>query len=107
MSRKILSKCYICGNGEFTIKDSATLLREARCNECGASIRNSDLAKEIINIFSPKSVCLKDALPELAGYRILNTCSSGSIHDCLHHLPDIWQVNIMMTFPTEREKGML
>lgn len=105
MNRKMFNKCYICGNEWFTIKDAATLLREAKCNKCGASIRNSDLAKEIINTFSPKSICLKDALPELAGYRILNTCSSGFIHDCLHHLPGYIASEYYDDIPNGQSKG--
>lgn len=41
-------KCYCCGKeSNFLIEQSATLLREAACEHCGASLRNSDVMKTL------------------------------------------------------------
>ena len=81
----IRSKCYICGcDSEFSISDDAVLLREARCPHCGASLRNSDVAKCILDYFgNSDSNLLSLSKEEIAKYKILNTCSSGVIHDAL------------------------
>lgn len=46
-------KCNVCGlETEFKIDDKATLLREASCSFCGASIRVSDITGIIQNEIS-------------------------------------------------------
>ena len=78
-------KCGICGKqGKFTIGESAVLLREARCEHCGASLRNSDTAKQILHVFakSRETEGLKQ-VNELNALKILNTCSSGYLHEVL------------------------
>ena len=84
-------KCYICGRiTDFTIHQGAVLFREARCIFCGSSIRNSDVAEAVLSHFMDDADTvgsITSALPYLAGFRILNTCSSGPIHECLKYLP--------------------
>ena len=100
-------KCYICGvdNTKFLIRDKATLLREARCVCCGATLRNSDLAEEICLSLLGKSEALAECVSELAGYRILNTCSSGVIHDALKELPGYVCCEYFDDVPNGRYKG--
>lgn len=77
-------KCYLCGDySEFKIADDATLLREAKCCNCGASLRNSDLAKIISYKMCGNDGSLREVYSLLKGKKILNTCSSGYIHDAL------------------------
>ena len=79
--------CQICGKiADFTIEDNAVLLREAKCSNCGASLRNSDVAGEIIRYISGKKLGLLNQLEDLSKYKILNACSSGYIHDALKNL---------------------
>ena len=104
--RVIEGECYICGGTvSFLIQRKATLLREASCSVCGASIRNSDLAKGILDAFGIRERSLKSALPKLSGYRILNTCSSGKIHDCLHRLPGYVASEYFDDVPNGEKKG--
>lgn len=77
-------KCKVCGKvSEFKINDEAVLLREAVCEHCGASIRNSDVAGEIIRFISGDDAGLMDRGQEIGKYEILNTCSTGYIHNAL------------------------
>lgn len=77
-------KCKVCGKvSEFKINDDAVLLREAVCEHCGASIRNSDVAEEIIRFISGDDAGLMDQGQEIGKYEILNTCSTGYIHNVL------------------------
>ena len=79
--------CQICGNvSDFAIEDNAVLFREATCGNCGASLRNSDVAGEIIRYISGKKLGLVNHLEELENYNILNACSSGHIHNALKNL---------------------
>lgn len=79
--------CQVCGkNADFVIEDNAVLLREAKCSNCGASLRSSDVAGEIIRNISGKKLGLVNQLEELGKYKILNTCSSGYIHNALKNL---------------------
>lgn len=81
-------KCYICGAiTNFVIHDKATLLRDAKCLNCGASIRNSDKAGAIIKTYMLNEESLSETLCNMVGLRILNTCSSGALHNVLHKLP--------------------
>lgn len=77
--------CKICGNAaEFHIGADAVLLREARCSVCGASLRNSDVAEEIISYIGGNvKEGLKGQAEKLKKYKILNTCSSGYLHETL------------------------
>ena len=78
-------RCFICGGEhDFVIDDKATLLREAKCTNCGASVRNSDTASEILSYINVKSRSLSDLSDDdINPYLILNTCSSGPIHKAL------------------------
>ncbi len=82
-------KCNICGTvNEFVIDDNATLFREAKCQNCGASIRNSDTALSILKFINSRAESLSELTEkDVEGKLILNTCSSGSIHDALKHFP--------------------
>lgn len=71
-------KCQVCGKeADFVIDESATLLREAICNNCGASIRTSDIAGVI------KEIVKKADTDKI---RILNLSSQGKIHEIYSHL---------------------
>lgn len=82
-------RCSICGEiHDFVLDDGVTLLREARCKGCGASIRNSDTAAAILEFLGKKSKALVELSDkDLDGVLILNTCSSGSIHNALKRFP--------------------
>lgn len=76
--------CQICGVlTEFKAEDDVVLLREATCIHCGASLRNSDVAGEVIAYIRGENTGLKNQKEKLDKYRILNTCSSGYIHNAL------------------------
>ncbi len=81
----IREKCNLCGEiSEFVIDDDATLLREAKCSNCGASIRNSDTAGEVLKVFQNRVDSLYElGKMDLGNGLILNTCSSGAIHNAL------------------------
>lgn len=82
-------KCHICGKTtNFIINDKAVLLREAKCDCCGASIRNSDVAGELLRYIHAPDEALESAADQFAGVRILNACSSGYIHDALKDLDE-------------------
>lgn len=75
-------KCHICGNvAEFNISDSATLLRDAVCSICGVTIRTSDLAGEILKAYGEHYPSLEDAGEKLPLKMIVNTCTSGFVHE--------------------------
>ncbi len=81
-------KCHICGAiADFAIDDKAVLLREARCSHCGASVRNSDIAGELLNYIDEPDGDLISMAERLSGLSILNACSSGYIHNALKDLP--------------------
>ena len=81
-------KCYICGEKvNFEIADDATLLREAKCEKCGASIRNSDVAKIIAKEILHKDIALPELVKEIKNKKILSACASGYIHEKLKDLP--------------------
>jgi SAM-dependent methyltransferase len=81
-------KCFICGSlSEFICKEGFTL-RESLCPTCGASRRNSDLAKILLNTFSPDSILpLRTARPKLTHLSIFESQSTGLIHDTFAGLP--------------------
>lgn len=77
-------RCGICGKiTRFKIKKNAVLLREAVCEHCGASLRNSDTAKQIVFSFTGKKTISLREFASQSSLRILNTCSSGYIHEAL------------------------
>ena len=80
--------CYICGkNSQFSCEPDFSL-REARCLHCGASQRNSDLAKIIINTFSPNEYSsLTQARRDLTHLGIYEAQASGPMHNFLMDLP--------------------
>lgn len=78
-------KCYCCGKeSSFLIEQSATLLREAACEHCGASLRNSDVMKTL------KKTTFNGQLFEKCKNKlyIANTSSYGRVHCALKHLPN-------------------
>lgn len=80
--------CNLCGkNARFTIDADAVSYREAVCEYCGASIRNSDTAKIIVFTLLNKDMPLSQAVEELSNFTILGTRSAGSIHSILRELP--------------------
>lgn len=73
-------KCNICGaETEFKIDDKATLLREAVCSFCGASIRVSDIAGIIQKEMSIAKKQMQNRTNE--NLCILNLCSQGKVHE--------------------------
>lgn len=82
-------KCHICGvTTDFVIGDNDVLLREAKCSNCGASIRNSDVAGELLGYINEWNSDLTSMTERLSGLNILNACSSGYIHNALKNLPE-------------------
>lgn len=80
-------KCYICSEvSPFEIVDGATLLREAKCLHCGASIRNSDTARIIIKALLNSGKALSESIAELRGLHVLEAASYGPIHEILRKL---------------------
>lgn len=88
MKTNILRFCSICGNEAGFIWDTEVSFREARCPRCGANVRNSDLAKIIVQTFSPcEQGSLADAASFLRDLEIFEAQSSGPVHDTLFTLP--------------------
>ncbi|WP_274649485.1 class I SAM-dependent methyltransferase [Paenibacillus humicola] len=80
-------ECYVCGElASFVIVPGATLLREANCQYCTASIRYSDTARIISGIFSRQDRPLAESVGSLHGIAILESQSDGPIHEVLHGL---------------------
>lgn len=80
--------CGVCGaDSSFDLSDGAALRREARCTHCGATVRNSDLAKVIVELFAAGRKSLRESLDLLAKLRILEAGTGGVIHDILSPLP--------------------
>lgn len=78
-------KCYCCGKeSSFLIEQGATLLREAACEHCGASLRNSDVMKTL------KKTTFNGQLFEKCKNKlyIVNTSSYGGVHCALKDLPN-------------------
>lgn len=83
--------CYICGEiSDFTIVDNATLLREATCKYCNASIRNSDTARIVMKTSLGEELPLSEGIDLLIESKItiLEAQASGPIHNLLKHLPN-------------------
>lgn len=89
--------CGVCGKfAKFCIVDGAVLLREAVCEHCGASVRNSDVAREIACAVRGKpsnrsglaNSSLAEVLPNMSNLRILEAAAYGPIHTLLRTLPN-------------------
>lgn len=86
MDLKVVARdtCWICGHYvRFQCETNTTLLREAVCENCGASIRNSDVMHIVIKSLIDRDIPLPEAKDEISRFKILNTCSSGAIHMAL------------------------
>lgn len=83
-------KCYVCDEVvDFWIEDSGTLFREAICLNCHSSLRHSDVAKKISEIyFAGKPLAMIHTSNETL--TLLNTTPYGGIHECLKHLPNYY-----------------
>lgn len=80
--------CNICGMRSTFIGDTDFSLREAKCLHCGASQRNSDLAKVITNSFScNEGFSLSQAKPVFQHLKIFEAQANGPIHTILKDLP--------------------
>jgi len=80
--------CHVCGIYSQFICETDYSLREARCLQCNASQRNSDLAKIIINTFSRNDdLSLSQAEPYLKNHVIYEAQAYGPIHNYLKDLP--------------------
>ncbi|MEC0227962.1 class I SAM-dependent methyltransferase [Paenibacillus alba] len=83
--------CYVCGKtSNFSIIDNATLLREAKCQYCNASIRNSDTAKIIMKFAIGRELPLAEGIDIIieSQISILESQASGPIHDILMKSPN-------------------
>jgi GT2 family glycosyltransferase/2-polyprenyl-3-methyl-5-hydroxy-6-metoxy-1,4-benzoquinol methylase len=98
------TRCYVCGkNRPFAVKEGFSL-REALCVCCGASRRNSDLAKIIVLTYTQNdSLSLEEVLPQLSNLKIYETQAAGPIHDRLSTLPGY----IASEFFDDIQKGMV
>ena len=82
--------CCLCGkHSEFKIKKEATLLREAGCCHCGASLRTADVARVLIEIMGRGKhyATLRECAAAVGGLRILNLFSEGPLHEALRQSP--------------------
>lgn len=102
-------KCHICGEiVDFVVDDKVVLLREAKCSNCKASIRNSDVAGEILNYIDELDGDLISMAERLSGLNILNACSSGHIHNVLKNLPNYTCCEYLDGIPSgEYDDGIL
>lgn len=77
-------KCYICGKiSHFSIEDNAKLLREAICEFCNSSLRNSDTAKILVKSLLNRNSAIEECKNELLEFKILEAQASGSINQAL------------------------
>lgn len=99
--------CPLCGTeSSFMISEDAVLLREAKCGHCGASLRNSDVAGEILKQFgNGKASVLTDLVKERPSLKILNACSSGCIHEALKAHPGYVAYEYYKDVPNGGKKG--
>lgn len=81
-------KCYICGSyTDFATVDGGTLYREAICCVCGASIRNSDMARTMVKVLTGIDAPLVGSLKKLKSFRILEASTYGPLNNLLKKLP--------------------
>lgn len=89
MKQVSTERCYICGtDSTFVIEESATLFREAKCISCGASKRNSDVAKTIVLTYGGHDSLPKSLHMLVNNFRIYESQSSGPIHHILYNFPN-------------------
>ncbi|MDO8841486.1 methyltransferase domain-containing protein, partial [Methanocalculus sp.] len=82
------TRCYVCGETRPFAEKEGCSLREALCVRCGASRRNSDLARILVSTYTENEiVSLEEALPQLCNLKIYETQAAGPIHDRLSTLP--------------------
>ena len=90
--------CGVCGQlSKFTIADNSRLLREAVCDNCGASVRNSDVAREVASavrgfrggkvLLTRLGSSLAENCSEMAAFHILEAAAYGPINAHLRNLP--------------------
>ena len=86
----VSERCSFCGKYvDFIIRKEATLLREAQCSNCRASLRSSDLANILLkSVFPQKENLTMDDLVEKKDLKILNLFSEGPVHNSLKNLPN-------------------
>lgn len=86
---EIKEKCFVCGhNTSFVIDKDACLFREALCNDCRASKRNSDVAHDIVLAVTGKNgAALSEAVEAFEELYIYEAQSTGKLHDILSTLP--------------------
>lgn len=78
-------KCFVCGNiANFRINDDYVLYREATCDYCGASIRNSDLARMVTKYCLKETTSIKESINKLGKINILEAQSLGPINKILN-----------------------
>lgn len=99
-------KCYICGHtSNFTIDNGATLLREAICEHCKSSLRNSDTAKVLVSSLLNKDSSLSESFNELKSFKIVEAQASGSLYDILHSSPNYTCFEYFDDVPFGEKKG--
>ena len=81
----VSERCSFCGNHvDFIIREEATLLREAQCSNCKASLRSSDLAKILLQVVFPdKEGLTMGEIPKEINLTVLNLFTEGPIHNSL------------------------
>lgn len=86
---EIKGKCYICGQtSKFVLEKDMVLLREAKCEFCGAMLRNSDLAKAIVHVLFSCNKSIYEMKKSFENLKIFNANSSGPVHEMLHSMPN-------------------
>lgn len=82
-------KCFLCGEvSDFIIDDRATLFREATCENCGTSKRNSDIAHAIIRAYKGRDdAVLSESIDSFKNLNIYEVSAMGKIHDLFVKLP--------------------
>ncbi|MFH1732010.1 MAG: class I SAM-dependent methyltransferase [Planctomycetota bacterium] len=82
-------RCFVCGErSDFLQETDAVLLRESWCAHCGASKRDSDVARVLVTAcLGLTSRCLLQSLDKLALLHIYLAQASGSLHKTLRLLP--------------------
>ncbi len=84
-------KCFVCGKETlFRLKgqEPLRLFREAKCDRCGASLRNSAVARTVVETLLDKKGSLKESLDELKSKNsAILEIGSGIIHSFLREVP--------------------
>ncbi|MDD3242506.1 MAG: glycoside hydrolase family 99-like domain-containing protein [Eubacteriales bacterium] len=80
--------CAVCGAHEgFVLEMGATLKREAKCANCGAALRSSDLLGALSASFCGSIKPIGEVWEQLADRVIVNAAAAGAVHDALKALP--------------------